>query len=120
MDCLQTLRKAIHDAREGGGPQLVVADLLRLVGHGEHDDFAYLDPKLKKSAVGSDCLLFAEKHIVDQGWHTEEEVSAWRRETEAEVNATADRVRREPPPDPSEDDWAALSRPEYREQYAAS
>ena len=120
MDCLQTLRNAIHAAREGGGPQLVVADLLRLVGHGEHDDFAYLDPKLKKSAVGSDCLLLAEKHIIDQGWHTADEVAAWRRETEDEVNATADRVRREPSPDPSEDDWAALSRPEYREQYAAS
>jgi pyruvate dehydrogenase E1 component alpha subunit/2-oxoisovalerate dehydrogenase E1 component alpha subunit len=120
MDCLQTLRNAIHAAREGGGPQLVVADLLRLVGHGEHDDFAYLDQKLKKSAVGSDCLLLAEKHIIDQGWHTAEEVSTWRRETEDEVNATADRVRREPTPDPSEDDWAALSRPEYREQYAAS
>lgn len=120
LDCLQTLRNAIHAAREGGGPQLVVADLLRLVGHGEHDDFAYLDPKLKKSAVGSDCLLLAEKHIIDQGWHTADEVAAWRRETESEVNATADRVRREPSPDPSEDDWAALSSPEYREQYAAS
>ena len=60
------------------------------------------------------------KHIIDQGWHTADEVAAWRRETEDEVNATPDRVRREPSPDPSEDDWAALSRPEYREQYAAS
>ncbi len=120
LDCLQTLRNAIHTAREGGGPQLVVADLLRLVGHGEHDDFAYLDPKLKKSAIGSDCVLSAEKHIIENGWHTAEELAAWRRETEEEINATADRVRREPSPDPSEDDWAALSRPEYREQYAAS
>jgi pyruvate dehydrogenase E1 component alpha subunit/2-oxoisovalerate dehydrogenase E1 component alpha subunit len=120
LDCLQTLRNAIHSAREGGGPQLVVADLLRLVGHGEHDDFAYLDPKLKKSAVGSDCLLSAEKHIIESGWHNAEELTAWRSETEEEINATADRVRREPLPDPSEDDWAALSRPEYREQYAAS
>ena len=120
LDCLQTLRNAIHTAREGGGPQLVVADLLRLVGHGEHDDFAYLDPKLKKSAVGSDCLLSAENHIIENGWQSAEELASWRRETEEEINVTADRVRREPLPDPSEDDWAALSRPEYREQYAAS
>jgi TPP-dependent pyruvate/acetoin dehydrogenase alpha subunit len=65
-------------------------------------------------------VLLAEKHIIDQGWHTADEVAAWRHETEAEVNDTAYRVRREPSPDPSEDDWAALSRPEYREQYAAS
>jgi pyruvate dehydrogenase E1 component alpha subunit/2-oxoisovalerate dehydrogenase E1 component alpha subunit len=120
LDCLQTLRKAIQAAREGGGPQLVVADLLRLVGHGEHDDFAYLDKSLKESHVGSDCLLLAEKHILEQGWKTAEELAAWRLETEEEVNTTADRVRREPTPDPEEDDWAALSHPQYREQYAAS
>jgi pyruvate dehydrogenase E1 component alpha subunit/2-oxoisovalerate dehydrogenase E1 component alpha subunit len=120
LDCLQTLRKAIQAAREGGGPQLIVADLLRLVGHGEHDDFAYLDKSLKESHVGSDCLLLAEKHILEQGWKTAEELAAWRLETEEEVNTTADRVRREPTPDPEEDDWAALSHPQYREQYAAS
>ena len=120
LSCLETLRQAVHDARNGGGPQLVVAPLLRLVGHGEHDDFAYLDKSLKKSAVGADCLELAEKHILSQGWKTAEDLAAWRRETENEVNTTADRVRREPPPDPGEDDWAALSRPEYREQYAAA
>ena len=119
LDCLQTLRKAVHDAREGGGPQLVVASLLRLVGHGEHDDFSYLDKTLKKSPVGEDCLLVAEKYIVDQGWKTTEDLAEWRREAEQEVNTTADRVRREPSPDAEEDDWAALSRSEYREQFAA-
>ena len=119
LDCLQTLRKAVHSAREGGGPQLVIASLLRLVGHGEHDDFSYLDKNLKTSAVGADCLLVAQKHIVDQGWKTAEELAEWHRETEQEINTTADRVRREPSPDAEEDDWAALSRVEYREQFAA-
>lgn len=117
LDCLQTLRKAVGAARSGGGPQLVVANLLRLVGHGEHDDFSYLDKSLKKSSFGGDCLLLAEKHILDQGWKTAGELAAWRQETEDEINTTADRVRREPAPDPEEDDWAALSRAEYREQH---
>jgi TPP-dependent pyruvate/acetoin dehydrogenase alpha subunit len=120
LDCLQTLRKAVHAARSGEGPQLVVASLLRLVGHGEHDDFSYLDKSLKKSAVGADCLELAEKHLVAEGWATAEQIADWRRETELEVNTTADRVRREPSPDPEDDDWAALSRPEYRETYAAA
>ena len=119
LDCLQTLRKAVGAARAGGGPQLVVANLLRLVGHGEHDDFSYLDKSLKKSPVGSDCLLLAEQHIIEQGWKTATDLADWKRETEEEVNSTADRVRREPPPDPEEDDWAALSRPEYRENHTA-
>jgi pyruvate dehydrogenase E1 component alpha subunit/2-oxoisovalerate dehydrogenase E1 component alpha subunit len=120
LDCLQTLRKAVHAARSGDGPQLVVASLLRLVGHGEHDDFSYLDKSLKKAAFGADCLELAEKHIVSQNWKSSDELATWRREVEQEVNATADRVRREPSPDPEEDDWAALSHPEYREQFAAA
>ena len=120
LDCLQTLRRAVQNAREGGGPQLVVADLLRLVGHGEHDDGQYVDPKLKASPLGGDCLAIAEHHILEQKWATAEEHASWRREVETEVNSTADRVRREPAPDPEEDDWAALSCAEYREHYATS
>src|SRR5207302_3190412 len=41
--CLRVLREAAETAREGGGPQLVVASLLRLSGHGEHDDSHYID-----------------------------------------------------------------------------
>ena len=119
LDCLQTLRKAVQLARGGGGPQLVVASLLRLVGHGEHDDFSYLDKNLKTAPFGADCLQVAQKHIIDQGWKTAEELVEWQREAEQEVNTTADRVRREPSPDAEEDDWAALSRAEYREQFAA-
>ena len=36
--CLETIGAAVARARQGGGPQLVVATLLRLCGHGEHDD----------------------------------------------------------------------------------
>ena len=36
-----------RQARAGRGPQLVVAQLLRLCGHGEHDDAGYVDPKLQ-------------------------------------------------------------------------
>jgi pyruvate dehydrogenase E1 component alpha subunit/2-oxoisovalerate dehydrogenase E1 component alpha subunit len=37
-DCLRVVSAAIGSARAGRGPQLVVATLLRLCGHGEHDD----------------------------------------------------------------------------------
>ncbi len=118
--CLKTLKKAVRAARDGGGPQMVVADLLRLVGHGEHDDGSYVDPALKKSAVGRDCVLLAEERIVAEKWATADEVAAWRREAEEDVNATVDRVRREPTPDPTEDDWAALSEPRFAKQFAGS
>ncbi|MFA7343619.1 MAG: thiamine pyrophosphate-dependent dehydrogenase E1 component subunit alpha [Terrimicrobiaceae bacterium] len=118
--CLLTLRKAVRAAREGGGPQLVVGDLLRLVGHGEHDDAHYVDPALRAAPLGRDCLVLAEAKILAQKWASREEVSAWRHEAEEEVNSTVDKVRREPGPNPEEDDWMAYSKPEFAEHYAGA
>ena len=119
-DCLKTLRMAVQAARAGGGPQLVVGDLLRLVGHGEHDDGSYVDPILKAAHVGGDCLYLAEKFLVKQGWGTEAECANWHSEAEEEVNSTVDKVRHEPSPTAEEDDWAAFSNPEFAEIYAGA
>src|SRR5471032_423506 len=61
--CLKTVGDAVTKARAGEGPQLVVAKLLRLCGHGEHDDSNYIDPKLKNSPLGRDCLKVAEDYM---------------------------------------------------------
>src|SRR6185369_11437429 len=61
--CLRVVSYAINRAREGHGPQMVVARLLRLCGHGEHDDANYVDTKLKASPLGRDCLRVAEEYI---------------------------------------------------------
>src|SRR5580765_7027538 len=61
--CLEVLAEAVDRARNGRGPQLVVASLLRLVGHGEHDDGHYVDPRLKAAPVGRDCLDVARAQI---------------------------------------------------------
>src|SRR5436190_7012632 len=44
--CLKTMSHAAEQARSGRGPQLIVGDLLRLCGHGEHDDASFVDSKL--------------------------------------------------------------------------
>jgi pyruvate dehydrogenase E1 component alpha subunit/2-oxoisovalerate dehydrogenase E1 component alpha subunit len=53
---LGTLGEAVQRARSGEGPQLVVGSLLRLVGHGEHDDAHYIDPALRmpRASRGAD------------------------------------------------------------------
>ena len=61
--CLKTIGEAFDRARAGEGPQLVVARLLRLCGHGEHDDSHYIAPDLKNSTLGRDCLKVAEEKI---------------------------------------------------------
>lgn len=108
-NCLAVVGGAIHAAREGEGPQMVVADLLRLVGHGEHDDASYIDPALRESRLGGDCVLLAEEEAIAKDWTTPEEIGKWREEILEEIEAVAARVRKEPTPDPAEEDWQALS-----------
>lgn len=107
--CLRALSDAIETARSGGGPQLVVARLLRLCGHGEHDDAGYLNPELVNGPLGRDCLELAETELVARNWATARELDAWRREQAQAVEETVARVQREPPPDPYEEDWSAVS-----------
>jgi pyruvate dehydrogenase E1 component alpha subunit/2-oxoisovalerate dehydrogenase E1 component alpha subunit len=107
--CMRVVGGAISAAREGGGPQLIVADLLRLVGHGEHDDASYVDPELRKKPIGRDCLAAAAKVIVEKGWASAEDLAAWQDAVETEVDETTARVQREPEPDPADEDWSAIS-----------
>ena len=117
--CLDVLGKAVAAARAGGGPQLVVGRLLRLVGHGEHDDASYVDPALKAAHVGRDCLKVAEEFIVGNGWATPEELVAWRAEAKSEIDVTAAKVLREPAPDPNEEEWTAVSDTRLQDNFDA-
>jgi len=107
--CLKVVGEAVSKARAGGGPQLVVASLLRLCGHGEHDDAGYVDPKLKESPLGRDCLKVAEEHLRKTGWAGEVELERWRAEATQEVERAVAQVQREPGPDPFQEDWTALA-----------
>jgi pyruvate dehydrogenase E1 component alpha subunit/2-oxoisovalerate dehydrogenase E1 component alpha subunit len=107
--CLEVMERAIHFARTGGGPQMVVARLLRLCGHGEHDDAAYVDPQLKQSPLGRDCLLVAEEYLLHQSWASLKTMKSWRAEMSQRVEDAVATVQREPPPDPYQEDWRALT-----------
>jgi len=107
--CLKVLRQAIDRAREGHGPQLIVARLLRLCGHGEHDDAGYVDPKIKSSPVGRDCLKVAEQHLLEQRWADARLLDTWRAEAVRRVEDAVATVQREGAPDPYKEDWCALA-----------
>jgi pyruvate dehydrogenase E1 component alpha subunit/2-oxoisovalerate dehydrogenase E1 component alpha subunit len=118
--CLQTLSRAVQAARTGRGPQLVVARLLRLCGHGEHDDASYIDPALKQSAVGRDCLKVAEAYVVAQNWADARTWESWHAQAVREVEEAVATVQREPTPDPYQETWSALASPHLREAYNKS
>jgi pyruvate dehydrogenase E1 component alpha subunit/2-oxoisovalerate dehydrogenase E1 component alpha subunit len=107
--CLKVVGDAIARARAGRGPQMVVATLLRLCGHGEHDDASYIDPKLKASPVGRDCLKVAEEHLLRQKWADAAALAVLRGEIVREIEEAVAQVQREPTPDPFTEDWRAIS-----------
>jgi len=107
--CLRVVGEAATRARGGRGPQLVVATLLRLCGHGEHDDAGYIDPKLKSSPVGRDCLKVAEEFLLRQKWADAAQLSAWRSGAVHEIEEAVAKVQHEPAPDPFAEDWCAIS-----------
>jgi pyruvate dehydrogenase E1 component alpha subunit/2-oxoisovalerate dehydrogenase E1 component alpha subunit len=107
--CLEAISQAVARARAGGGPQMVVATLLRLCGHGEHDDASYVDPKLKASPLGRDCLKLAEMQLQNEGWADAAMLAAWRTEAVRKIEEAVAQAQREPAPDPYKEDWCALA-----------
>jgi pyruvate dehydrogenase E1 component alpha subunit/2-oxoisovalerate dehydrogenase E1 component alpha subunit len=107
--CMRAVAEAVRKARSGLGPQLIVARLLRLCPHGEHDDASYIDPKLKASPEGRDCLKVAERHLLEYQWADEATLAAWQSEAAHQVETAVATVQREAGPDPYTEDWCALA-----------
>jgi pyruvate dehydrogenase E1 component alpha subunit/2-oxoisovalerate dehydrogenase E1 component alpha subunit len=116
-ECLRVMKRAVTSARGGRGPQLVVAKILRLCGHGEHDDSSYIDPRLRQSPCGRDCKQVALEFGVKQGWLDKAVVDSWRAEVMREIDETVAKVQREGAPDPFKEDWSAISTRRLRESH---
>lgn len=108
-DCLSVFRDAIDLARGGDGPQMVVGKMLRLSGHGEHDDASYVSDSLKKDHFGRDCLEVARQRVLAENWMSPEDVKSTAAELQAEVDATVAQVQHEELPSPVGEKWEALS-----------
>ena len=109
LACTAVIGEAVQRAREGGGPQLVVARLLRLSGHGEHDDGSYVPVELRNGHYGRDCIEVAMRQLVENNVATVEEILAWQDEVSDEVQRAVAQAQQESVPDPYREDWTALS-----------
>lgn len=116
--CIKIAREAVARARKGGGPQMIVANLLRLCGHGEHDKADYVDSKLKNSPLGRDCLKVAEEFLMRQKWLDASQLTALREEIVHEIEVAVAQVQREPAPDPFVEEWRAIASQHLNEGHA--
>ena len=88
---------------------MVVAHLLRLSGHGEHDDGSYVPDSTRSGYYGRDCIEVAIEQLIQGQYATEAEIEAWREEISEEVQRAVAQAQQEALPDPYLEDWSALS-----------
>src|SRR6184192_105649 len=107
--CLDVIGSAVKRARAGRPPQLVVASVLRLSGHGEHDDASYVTDEVKREPFARDCLKVTEQTIADLNLVDAKTLTEWRKEAVAKVDEAIATAQKEAPPEGDKEDWCAIS-----------
>src|SRR3954469_3296699 len=107
--CLDVIGGAVKRARAGRPPQLVVASVLRLSGHGEHDDASYVSEEMKQQPFARDCLKVAEQTIIECNLMDPETLGEWRKDAAAQVDEAVATAQKEAVPEADTEDWCALS-----------
>jgi acetoin:2,6-dichlorophenolindophenol oxidoreductase subunit alpha len=88
---------------------LVVASILRLSGHGEHDDASYVTDEIKREPFARDCLKVAEQKIADLNLLDAETLREWRKDVAAQVDQAISTAQKEAAPEADKEDWCAIS-----------
>ncbi len=109
LACASVMSEAVRRARSGQGPQLIVAHLLRLSGHGEHDDGSYVPNVARQSHYGRDCIEVAMRQLVEEGVATVDQIMQWQNQFAEEVQRAVAQAQQEAVPDPYKENWSALS-----------
>jgi len=107
--CLDVIGGTVKRARAGRPPQLVVASVLRLSGHGEHDDASYVTEDVKRQPFARDCLKVTEQTIIDLNLVDTETLAEWRKDAVAQVEEAIAAAQKEAVPEGDKEEWCALS-----------
>ena len=114
--CLEVIGSAVQRARAGRPPQLVVASVLRLSGHGEHDDASYVTEEIKRQPFAQDCVKLSEKKIVDLQLVNAATLQSWKDDVKQQVDEAIATAQQEAAPEGDKEDWRAISTSELLDQ----
>lgn len=90
----------IQGMRDGRGPALIEAEVVRLDSHSSSDDQAkYRSEEELKRARERDPILLTEKYVLQHGLMTQADIETTRGEIQASVNAAADEADAAPQPE---------------------
>src|ERR1700731_266016 len=107
--CIEVIERAVKRARAGRPPQLVVAEVLRLAGHGEHDDASYVPAEMKNQPFAQDPVARTEKFILDNGLLDRDALQQMRAEIAKQIDEAVATAQQEDAPHAREEDWRAVS-----------
>ncbi|MCE9613997.1 MAG: thiamine pyrophosphate-dependent dehydrogenase E1 component subunit alpha [Lentisphaerae bacterium] len=88
------------DIRAKPRPIMIECDTMRMRGHGEHDDFTYVPPKLLERYRARDPIAVASNHLKAEGVLTAAEIESLTQACQAEVDLAYRTAMNEPPPNP--------------------
>lgn len=107
LTTLSTFKSAVDNARAGNGPQWILANTLRMCGHGEHDDASYIPAELKQEYLKKDPPAVAERQLLELGWLTQEEIEDIKKDAAEQVQTAVATAQKEIEPDPFRENWVA-------------
>jgi len=103
--------EAVERARGGGGPTLIEAKTMRMLGHAIHDGAEYVPDELLREWAARDPVATHEARLLDEGVVTPDEVQDLELAVRDEVRAALAAAQAAPMPDP-----ATIERGVYAEE----
>jgi TPP-dependent pyruvate/acetoin dehydrogenase alpha subunit len=95
-------KRAVDRARSGEGVTLLEVKTFRMKGHAEHDNQAYVPKELIAEWQSKDAVKRFERHLIDNGIATQEDLEAIERRVKKEIDAATDEAEQSPMPAPEE------------------
>lgn len=98
----ESAKRAVDWARSGKGPYLVEYKTFRMTGHSAHDDAGYVPKELFEEWAKKDPIDRLEKHMIEAGDLTEEEIAQMRSEITTIIDDAVEWADKSPYPDPED------------------
>jgi 2-oxoisovalerate dehydrogenase E1 component len=118
-DLMQTryvAEEAVRMARQGKGPSLIVADVVRLLPHSSSDDHRKYRSEDELAADRQrDPITKFGQYLIEQGLATDEELARIRAEAKKKIDDAADYAESRPHPDRKTATWYV-----YSHQYSST
>jgi TPP-dependent pyruvate/acetoin dehydrogenase alpha subunit len=95
-------REAVDRARGGGGPSFVEGRTMRVRGHSEADDAAYVPKAMVEEGRRRDPVERFARHLAETGATSAARLEELRAQAQADVDEAQAWAEASPPPDPAE------------------